>query len=177
MSVFRTETHLNEKQIHNVLRNDRRRRVLRQLQQSVGQISVRELSEAIAEEETGKSPPPRNIRDSVYNALNQTHLPKLDTLGILEYNQHRKTVSLQSSAREVSLYMEVVTKYGITWAKYYQLLMLVSLLAILAAEIGVPAISSVPTLLLCSLFLVVLGVSIVNQLWSRRWVYLHQLFS
>ena len=177
MSVFRTEDHLNEKQIHNVLRNDRRRQVLKQLQQSVGQLSVRELSEAIAEAETGKSPPPRNIRDSVYNALNQTHLPKLDSLGILEYNQHRKTVSLQSSAREVSLYMEVITKYGITWAEYYQLLMLVSLLAILAAEISVPVISSVPTLLLCSLFLVVLGVSIVNQLWSRRWVYLHQLFS
>jgi len=160
-----------------VLRNDRRRQVLKQLQQSVGRLSVRELSEAIAEAETGESPPPRNIRDSVYNALNQTHLPKLDSLGILEYNPHRKTVSLQSSAREVSLYMEVVTQYGITWAEYYQLLMLISLFSILAAEIGAPLFSTVPALLLCSLFLVILGLSTMYQLWSRRWTYLNQLLS
>lgn len=177
MFVLRTQPGLSEHQIHDVLRNDRRRQVMKQLQQSVGTVSVRELSEAIAEAETGESPPPRNIRDSVYNALNQTHLPKLDSLGILEYNQHRKTVSLQSSAREVSLYMEVVTQYGITWAEYYQLLMLTSLCSILATEIGAPVFSTVPALLMCSLFLVILGLSTVYQLWSRRWVYLHQLFS
>jgi len=105
MSVFRTETHLNEKQIHNVLRNDRRRQVLKQLQQSVGQLSVRELSEAIAEAETGKSPPPRNIRDSVYNALNQTHLPKLDSLGIIKYNSRKKLCH----------YNLVPEKYQYTW--------------------------------------------------------------
>lgn len=177
MSVLRTHTELSETQIHNVLRNDRRRNVVKQLQRNVGTLTVRELSEAIAEAETGKSPPPRNIRDSVYNSLNQTHLPKLDSLGVLEYDQHRKTVSLQSGVRDVSLYMEVVTRYGITWAEYYQLLLLTALLAIIAAEISAPLFTAVSPLLLCSLFLAVLGVSTAYRLWSRRWVYLQQLLS
>lgn len=177
MSVSRTQSELTEKQIHNVLRNNRRRNVLKQLQRNVGQLTVRELSEAIAEAETGESPPPRNIRDSVYNSLNQTHLPKLDALDILEYDQNRKTVSLQSGVRQVSLYMEVVTPYGITWAEYYQLLLLLALLAIIATEIGVPLFSTASPLLLCSLFLVIHGISTAYRLWSRRWVYLHQLLS
>jgi len=177
MSVSRTQLELSEKQIHNVLRNNRRRKVLQQLQRNVGTLTVRELSEAIAEAETGKSPPPRNIRDSVYNSLNQTHLPKLDALGILEYDQHRKTVSVQPGARQVSLYMEVVTPYGITWAEYYQLLLLTALLAVIAAEIGAPLFSAISPLLVCSLFLVVLGGSTAYRLWSRRWVYLQHLLS
>jgi len=177
MSVSRTASELSETQIHNVLRNNRRRKVLRQLQQHVGTLTVRELSEAIAAAETGQSPPPRNIRDSVYNSLNQTHLPKLDALGILDYDQDRKTVAVQSGVREVSLYMEVVTPYGITWAEYYQLLLLTALLAIIATEIGAPLFSAISPLLMCSLFLVVLCVSTAYRLWSRRWVYLQRLIS
>ncbi|MFW6321053.1 MAG: hypothetical protein ACOC0Z_04325, partial [Halohasta sp.] len=75
------------------------------------------------------------------------------------------------------LYMEVVTPYGITWAEYYQLLLLTALLAIVAAEIGAPLFASVSPLMLCSLFFVVLGASTAYRLWSRRWLYLHQLLS
>jgi len=177
MSITRTQPELTERQIHDVLRNNRRRKVLQQLQRNLGTLTVRELSETIAEAETGQSPPPRNIRDSVYNSLNQTHLPKLDGLGVLEYDQHRKTVSVEPGVRQVSLYTEILTPYGITWAEFYQLLLLAALLAIAAIEVGLPVLSTLSPLWVSSAFLVVFAGSIAYRLWSRRWIYLQRLLS
>jgi hypothetical protein len=166
---------ITEGEIHELLRNSRRRRVLKQLQERVGVVTVRALAEVIAELETGESPPPRRIRDSVYNSLHQTHLPKLDAYGVVDYDTDRKTVALRREVRQVDLYMEVVTKYGITWAEYYQRLLLLALLVILAAQLDVFAVGMLPTAIWASVFLVVLAVSSAAQLWSRRWFYLQQL--
>lgn len=177
--MYRSDSNLNldQKEIHDVLRNERRQNALKQLQQNMGRLTVRTLAEAIAEAETGESPPPRNIRRSVYNSLHQTHLPKMDDLGVVDYDRDRKIVSMQSNARQVDVYMEAVTPYEITWAAYYRILMLLALLVIAIAEIGAPIVSSVPSLALCFVFLTILALSTIYQLWSRRWLYLQQLFS
>jgi len=85
----------------------------------VGATTLNDLAETIAERETGESPAPKNIRNSVYNSLHQTHLPKLDRRGIVEYDSDRKTIRITEDARSVDVYMEVVTPYGITWSEYY----------------------------------------------------------
>jgi hypothetical protein len=77
---------LDEGDIHDVLRNERRRHTLELLRDNGETSSVRDLSEEVAALETGESPPPRNIRQSVYVSLHQTHLPKLDDLGIAVYD-------------------------------------------------------------------------------------------
>jgi hypothetical protein len=164
-------------EVHEILRNDRRRKVLKELQQRLEPVSLRELSERIAELETGESPPPRNVRQSVYNSLHQTHLPKLDDKGVLEYDKDRKTVGLREPARQVDLYMEVVTPYGITWAGYYRTLGVAALFAVVASEVGALFIGGVPTLLFASLFLAVFALSTAYQLWVRRWFYLRSLLS
>ena len=70
--------------IHDVLSNERRRMVLSILhEEDTRSTTARDLSERIAEMETGQSPPPRNIRQSAYVSLHQTHLPKLDELEVL----------------------------------------------------------------------------------------------
>jgi hypothetical protein len=163
-------------EVHDILRNDRRRRVLEQLQRRLEPLSLRELSERIAERETGESPPPRNVRESVYNSLHQTHLPKLDDLDVVAYDKDRKTVQLQEPAREVDVYMEVVSPYGITWAGYYRTFAALGLLVVVAATVDLPFVSAVPTVLWASLFLFILAVSTASQLWSRRWFYLRSLF-
>jgi len=162
-------------EVHDILRNERRRKVLKELQQRLEPVSLRELSERIATLETGERPPPRNVRQSVYNSLHQTHLPKLDEKGILEYDKNRKTVRLREPARQVDLYMEVVTRYGITWAGYYRTLGVAALCAIVATEIGALVIGTVSALVVASLFLVVFAVSTAYQLWNRRWFYLRSM--
>jgi hypothetical protein len=160
---------------HDLLRNDRRRHAIRHLRQNGGQVELRDLAEAIAEIETDESPPPRNIRDSVYNSLHQSHLPKLDDRGIVEYNRDRKTIELTHRARKLDVYMEVVNRYGITWAAYYRGLVTVSLAVIVGSEVGLPLVSNLDPLLVASVVLAIVATSTVGQLWSRRWLYLNQL--
>jgi hypothetical protein len=177
MFEFTPTASINEPEIHDLLRNDRRRAVIDKLSNRVGVVTLRELAEEIAAIETGESPPPRRARESVYNSLHQTHLPKLDERGVVEYDRDRKTVSLKDGARHVTLYMEVVTPYGLTWADYYRTLGVVGLCTVVAASVGVPFFSAVESVFWASLFLVVFAVSVAYQLWKRRWFYLRPLFS
>ena len=165
-----------ETEIHDLLRNERRRQVIKHLQNTVGTTTLRDLAERIAEHETGESPAPKNIRNSVYNSLHQTHLPKLDRQGIVEYDSDRKTIRLTENARSVDVYMEIVTDYGITWSEFYSLFGTLSLLVLLAAHVDVPLVSAVDPLLWITLFLVGYMTSIGYQMWTQRWVYLNALF-
>ena len=170
-----SQTDIDEREIHDILRNWRRRMVIKELKSSVRSVTLRELAETIAEAETGESPPPRNVRNSVYNSLHQTHLPKMDEAGVIEYDSNRKTVSIERRAREVGLYMEVVTQYGITWATYYRRLLLLALFTLVGSEIGVPILANTPPLVLLSAFLAVVAASAAYQLWSDRWRFLRPL--
>lgn len=166
-----------ETEIHDLLRNERRRQVIKHLQDTIGTIALRDLAEAIAEHETDESPPPKNIRNSVYNSLHQTHLPKLDERGIVEYESDEKIIRLTEDARSINVYMEVVTPFGITWDEYYSLLGTLSLFTVLAALIEVPAVSAAEPLFWVSLFLAIFGASLGYQMWTDRWIYLNALFN
>jgi len=166
---------LGEAQIHDILRNDRRRRVIEYLQESVGTVTLRELAESIACHECDAEPAPRPLRESVYNSLHQTHLPKLDREGVVAYDEHRKTVALQPTAREVDRYMGVVTRYGVTWADYYRTFGTLALTLVVGSELGAPVLSVLPALAWASVALFVLAGSTAYQLWTRRWAYLRSL--
>jgi predicted transcriptional regulator len=154
------EDSLDEGEIHEVLRNHRRRLALEALRESGGSSTVRELSETVAARETGEEPPPRNKRQSVYVSLHQTHLPKLDELGIVAYDGDSKEVTLQQRIEEVEVYMEVVPEYGLSWGEAYFGLSLLGLLGALAVVMEVPGIAAVglPRLAI-SYFLLLLCVS------------------
>ena len=136
---------------------------------------MRELSERIAEREAGESPPPRNLRQSVYNALNQTHLPKLDDFGFVDFDRDRKIVSLRETAREVDIYMDVITPLGITWETYYRSLGVLGLATVVAADTDIAFFAGVDSLLLATVFLFAFVLSTAYQLWSFRWFYLRLL--
>ncbi len=96
---------LDEGDIHDVLRNDRRRAVIESLLEDGDHGTIRDLSERIAPFESGEDPPPRNIRQSVYVSLHQTHLPKLEGLGIVDYDTDSKDIELRDRATCVKAYM------------------------------------------------------------------------
>jgi hypothetical protein len=174
--MFRAEA-LPEVVIHEILANPRRRETIRYLTDTaVGRtVSLRDLSASIATHETGQSPPPRAVRESVYNSLHQTHLPKLADLGVIDYDREARAVSLQPNARAVDRYIDVDTICGISWSEYYSTLGVVGLVAVVASLAGVPVVSAVDPLLLASGFLAAFALSLSYQLWSVRW-YLRRLF-
>lgn len=175
--MFSTRS-LPESAVYEILGNPRRRQAIRHLTDTAGgrTVSLRALSTAIAAAETGESPPPRAARESVYNSLQQTHLPKLHELGIVEYDTAARTVRIRDSAREIDRCLGVASPDGFPWAEYYRLLGIVSLLAVVAALAEVPLVSAVDPLLWASAFLLVFALSVGAQLWSIRW-YIRQLIA
>ena len=149
---------LDEVDIHAVLSNERRRMTLEILSEEDGSISARELSELIAEYETGQQPPPRNIRQSAYVSLIQTHLPKLDELDIVEYDNGSKTVALSSSAEQVSAVMESGPP-SVTDERYLVISM-TGLVLLLVAKVGIAFIDvNLAGNLAILLFLVISGIA------------------
>ena len=161
--------------IHDVLRNDRRRLVLERLRETGTEQSVRDLAEHIASLESGESPPPRNVRQSVYVSLHQTHLPKLDELGIVTYDSNVKEVSLAGNADEVAVYMEIVPKYAISWAEFYFGLGLLGILTLVGRAIGVPLLATLDPLLLGGAFLALVTAAATYQLVTQERSLLHRL--
>lgn len=135
-SLARTE-------IHEVLRNTRRRGVIESLCEHDGPVSVRELSETVATAETGETPAPRNVRQSVYVSLQQTHLPKLDSLGVVAYDNDDKMVAVDDGIDDVTVYMEVVPRNELSWAEYYLGIGVLGLSLVGAHALGVPTVSAV----------------------------------
>jgi hypothetical protein len=160
---------LSECEIHQILSNPRRRAVLEHLGTSPGAISVRDLSEAIATTETGESPAPSRVRESVYTSLHQTHLPKLHDLGIVYYDRERSEILPLEGVRAVDPYMEVVTSWGVTWGEYYRALGVLGLTVVVAALTPVPLVSLVDPLLWASGFLALFALSSAYQLWRDRY--------
>lgn len=152
----RSVERLEAGEIHDILRNDRRRLAIKCLREYGGSLSVRDLSEEVATRETGESPAPRDKRRSVYVSLHQTHLPKLDNLRIVDYDTDSKTVSLRDRAAEVTTYMEVVPRYGITWAEYYLVLGILGFGTVLAASLGTPLLGAVGAPVVAATYLLVL---------------------
>jgi hypothetical protein len=151
------EDELDAGQIHDILRNDRRRLAIKCLRENGGTLSVRDLSEKVATRETGESPAPRDKRRSVYVSLHQTHLPKLDDLGIVTYDTETKDVQLRDRAAEITTYMEVVPRYGITWAEYYLVLGILGFGTVLAASTGTPLLGAIGAPTVAAIYLLILA--------------------
>lgn len=163
---------LPEAKVFEILANQRRRETIRHLSDSADgkPVTLRELSIAIATAESGESPPPKEARESVYNSLHQTHIPKLEKLGVVTYDRNRREVRLRETAREVNIYMELLTRYGLTWSEIYRTLGVLSLTTVVAALADIPAIRAIDPLLWASAFLLVFVIATAYQLWTNRWV-------
>lgn len=168
---------IDPQDVHEILRNSRRRQVIQQLSSRLGPVTLRELSELIASEETGETPPPRKVRDSVYNSLHQTHLPKLDEMDVIVYDRDRKTIRLRERAKQVDRYMRMVTDYGVSWAQVYRTLGVIALVGVVVSQVDAPVVGDVPVLLLASGFLALFAAATAYQLWTLRWFYMRSLVS
>ena len=134
---------LSASEIHDVLRNDRRRLVLERLRAAGDAETVSDLAEHIGGVEAGESPPPRNVRQSVYVSLHQTHLPKLDGLGIVDYDPDAKVVDLAANAETLEPYLNVGSDDGGLHPGHYAGLGLLGAAAVGVTAAGVPGLRAV----------------------------------
>ncbi len=160
---------LDENRIYEVLSSERRRETINYLRDAEGAVSIGELAEHIAEIETGESPPPKDARKTVYVSLHQTHLPELDDLRIVNYDQDDKTIEVADQFKEVGVYMEVVEAGEISWSEYYLAVSVVGVATLIAAtSLNLPVLSGVNVTYWGIFFLTVIAFSALYQTVTRR---------
>jgi hypothetical protein len=95
-------------QVFGILKNQRRRYVLKYLYESDGQVSLSEVAEQIAAWENDKEV--RQISSSerkrVYVGLYQCHLPKMDGVDVISFNKPRGIIELGENADAVYKYLD-----------------------------------------------------------------------
>jgi len=130
-----TDIELSRDLVFDVLKNRRRRYALHYLKYHDESVKLSDLAEQVAawENDTTVDSISAAQRKRVYTALYQSHLPKLDDAGIVDYNQNRGVVELSDASDQLDVYLELVSKDDIPWSKYYLGLAIVGMAIVTAA--------------------------------------------
>lgn len=110
-SLRREESSLDSfcrNELFDVLGNRRRRYVIWCLHRENSPIESRELAEKIAawEEGTDSEEVSSSLYQSIYNSLYQTHLPRLEAAGVVEFDQSQNLVYPTARMVEVELLID-----------------------------------------------------------------------
>jgi len=133
--------------IFEILKNSRRREVLHYLRdrEPGERVSLGELAEHVAaiENDTTTDALTSSQRKRVYVGLYQCHLPKMDDMGVVDFNQDRGHVELAAAADNLTEYLDrPATEDSVHWYRYYGVISLVGV-AILALSFGAGLAGSV----------------------------------
>lgn len=109
--------------VFGVLKNQRRRRILRYLITHDDSTTIGTLAEHIAvlENDTTQTALTSRERKRVYIGLYQSHLPKMDDAGAIEFDKARGTVTSGPNAAQFEPYL-VEPQESDSWSRYYLLL-------------------------------------------------------
>ncbi|WP_340098329.1 DUF7344 domain-containing protein [Salinibaculum salinum] len=127
--------------VFQTLGNRRRRYTLHYLRQLDAPVSIRDLSEQLAAWELGKertAVTPKE-RKRLYTALHQTHLPKMDSLDVVEYDRNRGVVELTDHISQFDIYLDIVDENDLPWSQFY-----LGLGGVLTALVTVAALGITP---------------------------------
>ena len=104
-----------------LLKNERRRRVLHYLADDDGQVTLGDLAEHIAalENDTTVQALTSTERKRVYVGLYQVHLPKMDDAGVVTFDRNRGTVEADEHAETLTAYLDRDEDGGRPWPRYY----------------------------------------------------------
>lgn len=144
-----------------ILRNRRRRDVLVYLSGAEdNSATLSDVAEHVAAKENGidEAQLSSTQRKRVYIGLYQCHLPKMDDVGVVEYDQDRGTVTLDGGSRLFTYLPEAADETGRSRTPLYAALGIAVVATV--GGLGPGALAAVPTvawLLLSSVGLVALG--------------------
>jgi hypothetical protein len=147
---------LDEAEVFHILGNDRRRATIRNLTESGGTIAVSELAERIAAYEADTAEQADDLYKSVYVSLRQTHLPKLEDQGVIEYDPDTQTIRPGKQMEQIRVYTETPSRVETLKQSIYLFLSSIGLLVVVGAELGVPVLSALDTELWAAVVLVLI---------------------
>jgi hypothetical protein len=161
---------LTEQEVFSVLSNRRRRFALHAVCQRDDAVELGWLARQVAAWEQGISPEEvgSDARKSCYVSLQQTHLPQMDEVGIIEFDERTGTVHPTSAARELDIYLEVVPGREVPWHGYYLGLGAVSAALLAALWVDAPPFTMLPDIAWIAFVVVALVVSAAVHTYFAR---------
>ncbi|WP_114576579.1 ArsR family transcriptional regulator [Saliphagus sp. LR7] len=137
---------LSKDVIFELLKNRRRRQVLAYLLENEATVTLGELAERIAawENDTEVAALSSDQRKRVYVALYQTHLPKMDDAGIVDYDQDRGLITLADNADLLLMYLDTENHYRDRWDRWYASLSVVGAVLVAGVVVGVGPLALAP---------------------------------
>lgn len=116
-----SERCMSKDEVFEMLQNERRRRILRYLLDADDVMTIGELAERIAAVENDTTVAALNStqRKRVYVALYQTHLPKMDDVGVIDYDRDRGRVRIADNADLLTFYLDERSDGGDDWYRRY----------------------------------------------------------
>lgn len=157
---------LSQDLIFELLSSPRRRMALYYLRERGGSATVTQLAEEIAslEYDVSVEELSRQQQKRVYVSLYQTHIPKLDDAGIVEYDDDSSEVVLSDKARRIDAYLNRDEGDSYPWHYHYLALAILSTgLLIGTAVTGAPVEPLTVGLVVTLIF----GLSGIVQIISR----------
>lgn len=108
-------------QVFEILKNKRRRTVLHYLETHEEPVSLSDLAEHVAadENDTTVRQVTSRERKCAYVGLYQCHLPKMDNMDIIEFNQNRGRIELGVNAPQLEEYLDYSESTARPWPLFY----------------------------------------------------------
>lgn len=168
------DSDLTQDEIFEILSNERRRFILFYLKTRGSPVGLMELVEELAaqEEDTKAEAVSEQARKRVYVSLYQTHVPRLEEVGLVTYDPDTKMVSLANDAEAVESYLDVdeadsdTSEAGPRWYLYYIGVVVANLILLVASSVEQVAIA--PTVVTYTMVLSLAAVALIHALYSRR---------
>ena len=139
------EPSVDRDDVFDVLSNPRRRYALHMLRREDRELQLGEVAEQVAawENETTVESVGGSERKHAYTALQQRHLPRMDNMGVVEFDRRAGTVAPTDAIAEFDIYLEVVGERDVPWSTYYLAVGAVAVAVVAAAHLGAPVASAV----------------------------------
>lgn len=162
---------LSKSDIFDLLRNERRRFVLHYLKNNPGEeVTIGALADQVAAWEYGVSceEVSSTQRKRVYTTLQQSHLPKMDDAGIVEFDRDRGTITAKDVVEELTIYLEIVPGREFAWHEYYLGLGAVCAALMAAVWAGIEPFASAAPIVWGTVISAAIAISAVVHVYTQR---------
>lgn len=142
--VSEREPPIERDDLFELLGNARRRHIIEYLNEHGEPESLGTLAQYVAaqENDVGFEDVSAIQRKRSYTSLQQTHLPRLDDAGVVEFDKDGGVITPSKQLAQFSLHLDVVSKDDLPQSVVYLALSGVSLGLLVAAAVGVPVIGT-----------------------------------
>lgn len=143
-----SEESLSRDDCYELLSNHRRRYVLYYLRNNGDGAELGNMAEIMAawENDVPREEVTYDQRKRVYTSLQQVHLPRMDDMGVVRYDDREGMVQMGAAVEDLDIYLEVVEDDDIPWSAFYLGLALFNAAVVSLAALSVPLVSAIPSL-------------------------------